>query len=63
LSGRGIGVEALRSALAVTLGLAERGERVASGELVGRFELARITAAGGGPVRFTDVLAAAEQAR
>jgi glutamyl-tRNA synthetase len=63
LSGRGIGVEALRSALAVTLGLAEPGERVAAGDLVDRFDLATVAATAGGPVRFADVLALAEQAR
>jgi glutamyl-tRNA synthetase len=63
LSRRGLGVEAVRSALAVTLGLAEPGERVSAGELIGRFDLASVAAAAGEPVRFTDVLAAAEQAR
>jgi glutamyl-tRNA synthetase len=63
LSQRGIGVEALRSALAVTFGLAERGERVSASGLVDRFDLATVTAAASGPVRYADVLASAEQAR
>ncbi len=63
LSERGLGVEAVRSALAVTLGLAVPGERVSAGELVGRFDLAAVAGAAGGPVRYVDVLAAAERAR
>jgi glutamyl-tRNA synthetase len=63
LSHRGFGVEAVRSALAVTLGIAELGERVSAGELIGRFDLATVAGTARGPVRYTDVLAAAEHAR
>jgi glutamyl-tRNA synthetase len=63
LSNRGLGVEAVRSALAVTLGIAELGERVSPGELVGRFDVATFAAGPGGPVRYADVLAAAEHAQ
>jgi glutamyl-tRNA synthetase len=59
----GLGAEAVRSALAVTLGIAAPGERVAAAELVSRFDLATIVATADGPVRYADVLAAAEQAR
>ena len=62
LSHRGIGVEAVRSALAVTLGIAQRGERVSAGELVGRFDVAAAATLAGEPVRYMDVLAAAEHA-
>jgi glutamyl-tRNA synthetase len=63
LSNRGLGVEAVRSALAVTLGIAELGERVSPGDLVRRFDLATVVGAAGGSVRYADVLAAAEHAR
>jgi glutamyl-tRNA synthetase len=59
LSRLGLGVEAVRSALAVTLGIAGTGERVSPGELVGRFDVAKVA---GAPVSYADVLAAAEQA-
>ena len=62
LAAAGVGPAAVRSALAVSIGLAEAGESVSAGELVERFDVAAHVRGVAGRVRYADVLAAAERA-
>jgi glutamyl-tRNA synthetase len=62
LADQGVDVDAVRGALAVSLGIAAAGERVTAAELVGRFDVATLVRHALGPLPFADVLAAAEQA-
>ena len=60
LAARGVDARALRTALAVSIGIAEPGERVPAGELIGRFDVAAL-ASRRAPVHVAELLAVAEQ--
>lgn len=60
LANDGLDGGAVGSALAGSVGLAEAGERVSAIELLDRFDLSVLVAHGSDPVRFADVVAAAE---
>ena len=62
LASGGLDVGAVRSALANTVGIAGVGERVPACELVDRFEIALLVAQGSEPVRFADLVTAAQRA-
>jgi glutamyl-tRNA synthetase len=51
LAAKGVAVEVVRAALAVSIGVAEPGEPVGIGDLVGRFDLARFASRGRAPIR------------
>ena len=63
LADQGVGADAVRSALGVSLGLAEVGERVTADQLVDRFDIAMLLAHSSGPVRFDELVALIEQSR
>ncbi len=61
LADQGVGADAVRSALGVSLGLAEVGERVTADQLVDRFDVAMLLAHSSGPVHFDELVALIEQ--
>jgi glutamyl-tRNA synthetase len=60
LAARAVDARALLTALAVSIGIAEPGERVPAGELIGRFDVAAL-ASRRAPVHVAELLAVAEQ--
>ena len=61
LADHGVGADAVRSALGVSIGLAEVGERVTADQLVDRFDVAMLLVHSSGPVHFDELVALIEQ--